>query len=86
MTTSTISHADAKATLSKVVSDTATKGRRYVITVRNVPKAMIVPIPKPMPQTASAFGMLAGLRPAATRSLEREAYAEALEERYANPS
>lgn len=83
---STIALADAKAGLSSVVREVNSGRAEYVITVRGVPQAMIVPIPKEAPRKLKARGALAGKRPAMTREAEKAAYAKALEGRYANPS
>lgn len=82
----TIPFTEAKAKLSSVIQDVKGLGVEYVVTVRGVPSAMIVPMPKPAPGKPKAKGMLAGKKPVATRGMERAAYAEALEEKYANPS
>lgn len=81
-----IALADAKAGLSSVIRDVSEHGVEYVVTVRGVPSAMIVPVPKPAPRKLKAKGMLAGKRPVATREEEKAAYADALGEKYANPS
>ena len=82
----TIPFTEAKAKLSSVIQDVKALGAEYVVTVRGVPSAMIVPIPKPAAEQPKAKGMLAGKRPVATREEERAAYIEALEGKYANPS
>lgn len=45
--TSTIALDDAEAGLTAVVRQVTDAGARFIITVRGVPSAMIVPIPKP---------------------------------------
>lgn len=83
---STIALADAKAGLSSVVRDVSRGKAEYVITVRGVPQAMIVPVPKNAPKELKARGILAGKRPVASREAEKAAYAKALEEKYADPA
>ena len=83
---SMIALSEAKAGLSSVIKDVYKSGKEYIITVRDVPSAMIVPVPKPVPVKLKARGMLAGKRPVATREEERASYIEALEEKYANPA
>lgn len=80
----TIALTDAKATLSSVVKKVSESGNEYVITIRDKPAAMIVPIPKPAPTKLKAMGMLAKKRPVASREEEKASYAEALEEKYAH--
>lgn len=77
-----IALAEAKANLSSVVRRVDETGAEFVVTVRNRPCAMIVPIPKPAPRRLKAAGMLAGKRPAASRAAEKAAYLEALEAKY----
>ena len=57
-------------------------GAEFVVTVRNRPCAMIVPIPKPAPRKLKAAGALAGKRPKASRAEEKAAYQNALEAKY----
>lgn len=83
---STIALGDAKAGLSSVIKHVSDTGAEYVVTVRGVPRAMIVPLPKLAPKKLKAMGMLAGKRPIASREAEKAAYAQALEAKYADPS
>ena len=76
-----IALAEAKANLSSVVRRVDETGAEFVVTVRNRPCAMIVPIPKPAPRQLRAAG-LAGRRPVASRETERAAYRQALEAKY----
>lgn len=78
-----IALAQAKAGLSSVVRDVVDKRAEYVLTVRGVPSALIVPIPKEAPRSLKAAGMLAGGGPVACREDERAAYRDDVEERYA---
>lgn len=80
----TIALSDAKAGLSSVINQVSKAGVEYIVTVRDKPAAMIVPIPKSAPKELKANGMLAGLRPVATREEEKRAYRQALEDKYAN--
>lgn len=77
-----IALAEAKAHLSSVVRRVDETGAEFVVTVRNRPCAMIVPVPKPAPRKLKAAGALAGRRPAASREAEKAAYREALEAKY----
>lgn len=77
-----IALAEAKANLSSVVRRVDEMGAEFVVTVRNRPCAMIVPIPKPAPRQLRAAGALAGKRPVASREAERAAYRQALEGKY----
>lgn len=86
MMNATIPLAEAKAKLSSVIQDVKGLGVEYVVTVRGVPSAMIVPISKAPLGKPKGKGLLAGKRPVATREEERVTYAEALEGKYANPS
>ncbi|NCA32503.1 type II toxin-antitoxin system Phd/YefM family antitoxin [Adlercreutzia muris] len=79
-----IALAEAKASLSSVVRRVDETGAEFVVTVRNRPCAMIVPIPKPAPRQLRAAGALAGRRPVASRETERAAYRQALEAKYAD--
>lgn len=81
--TTTLPLSEAKAGLSAVVKDVGETGARYVITVRDRPSAMLVPIPKPVPDRLKGYGALAGMRPRATREDEKAAWAEAMEEKHA---
>ena len=74
-----IALAEAKANLSSVVRRVDETGAEFVVTVRNRPCAMIVPIPKPAPRQLRAA---AGRRPVASRETERAAYRQALEAKY----
>ena len=69
-----IALAEAKANLSSVVRRVDEMGAEFVVTVRNRPCAMIVPIPKPAPRQLRAAGAL--------REAERAAYRQALEAKY----
>ena len=69
-----IALAEAKANLSSVVRRVDETGAEFVVTVRNRPCAMIVPIPKPAPRQLRAAG--------ASREAERSAYRQALEAKY----
>ena len=51
-----IALAEAKANLSSVVRRVDETGAEFVVTVRNRPCAMIVPIPKPAPRKLKAAG------------------------------
>lgn len=77
-----IALAEAKANLSSVVRRVDETGAEFIVTVRNRPCAMIVPLPKPAPKKLRAAGLLAGKRPAAPRAAEKAAYLEALEAKY----
>lgn len=77
-----IALAEAKANLSSVIRRVDEAGAEFVVTVRNRPCAMIVPVPKPAPRVLKAAGALAGKRPRATRQAEKAAYLEALEAKY----
>ena len=72
-----IALAEAKANLSSVV-----RRAEFVVTVRNRPCAMIVPIPKPAPRKLKAAGALAGKRPKVSRTEEKATYQKALEAKY----
>lgn len=80
----TIALAEAKAGLSSVVKRVSDTGCEYIVTVRGVPRAMIVPIPKTSAKACKAKGMLAGKHPPVSRAEEKAAYARALEATYAN--
>ena len=77
-----IALAEAKANLSSVVRRVDETGAEFVVTVRNRPCAMIVPIPKPAPRKLKAAGALAGKRPKASRAEEKAAYQNTLEAKY----
>ncbi|MEC4174870.1 type II toxin-antitoxin system prevent-host-death family antitoxin [Adlercreutzia sp. R21] len=77
-----IALAEAKAHLSSVIRRVDETGAEFVVTVRNRPCAMIVPVPKPAPRKLKAAGALAGKRPTASRETEKAAYREALEAKY----
>ena len=53
-----ISLATAKAHLSAVVKEVSSTESEYVITVRGVPMARIVPMPKRQPRELRGFGSL----------------------------
>lgn len=78
-----IALSEAKATLSSVVHSVSEHGTSYVITVRNEPLAMVVPVPKPAPKALRGYGCLAEKRPGATREQERTSFAEAMAARHA---
>ena len=77
-----IALAEAKANLSSVVRRVDETGAEFVVTVRNRPCAMIVPIPKRPPRQLSATWALAPRSPLASRETERAAYRQALEAKY----
>lgn len=83
---STIALSDAKAGLSSIVKNVSKGKAEYIITVRNEPKALLVPVPKSAPRELKAQGILKGKRPAAKREAEIASYKQALEKRYADPS
>ena len=76
-----IALAEAKANLSSVVRRVDETGAEFVVTVRNRPCAMIVPIPKPAPRKLKAAGAR-GKRPKVSRTEEKAAYQKALEAKY----
>ena len=82
--TSTVALSEAKAGLSSLVREASESGASYVITVRNVPLAMIVPMPKPRPKALKAFGVLSHGANAEARAKEEGAWARAVEEKHAN--
>lgn len=84
--TSTIALGDAKARLSAVVRQVKVADARFIITVRGIPSAMIVPIPKAAPTQPHSRGILANRKPIADRAEESAAYREALEQKYAYPA
>ncbi|WP_296011444.1 type II toxin-antitoxin system prevent-host-death family antitoxin [uncultured Adlercreutzia sp.] len=78
----TIALAEAKANFSSVVRRVDESGAEFIVTVRNRPCAMIVPLPKPAPKQLKAAGALAGRIPRVARSREKASYLEALEAKY----
>lgn len=58
---------EAKARLSSMIQDVKGIGTEYVATVRGVPFAMVVPVPKPAPEHPRAKGVLAGRKPTGPR-------------------
>lgn len=78
----TLALSDAKAGLSAIVRDVRDTGAHYVVTVRDRPAAMIVPLPKPAPKQLRGYGALAGMRPRASREDEKAAWAEAMEAKH----
>lgn len=81
-----IVQSDAKAGLSSIARNVHNGGGQYEITVRGVPSATTVPIPKSASAEPKATGMLAGKRPVATRAGEKAAYRLELEAKYADPA
>lgn len=77
---------EAKSRLSALVESVHETGAEYTVTVRDVPPAMIAPVPEPAPTKARAMGILAGKKPIATRDQEKAGYCRELEARYANPT
>lgn len=73
----------AKAKLSDIVREVVEKRTEYVLTVRGISSALIVPIPEKAPKSLKAAGILAGTGPMACRTEERAAYRKDVEERYA---
>ena len=78
----TIAIADAKANLSSVIKRVGDFGEAYTVTVRGVPVAKIVPVVPTSPKKHGGFGALAGKRPAVAPELEKESWAEAMEEKH----
>lgn len=78
----TIPLSEAKSSLSALIKEVSETGSEYVVTVRDKPAAMIIPIPKPKPTSLNAFGALAGKRPIATPEDEKPSWAEAMEEKH----
>lgn len=77
-----ISIADAKAKLSAVVRDVGDTGSEYVITVRGVPVARIIPVPK-QPRVLRGFGALTTNKPPLSSEEIEAEWRRAAEERYA---
>ena len=70
----TIPLSEAKSSLSSLIKDVSETGSEYIVTVRDKPAAMIVPMPKPKPNSLNAFGALAE---------EKASMAEAMEAKHA---
>lgn len=77
-----IGSAEAKAGFSALIRNVDEKGAEYIVTLRDRPVAMIVPMRKSGAATAHGFGSLAGKRPVASREEEKSAFAEAMETRH----
>lgn len=77
---------DAKTNLSSIVHNVRDIGEKYMITLRNKPVAMVVPIPQDPPVTSSTRGILAEYANEAARELESSAFAKAMEAKHANYS
>ncbi len=81
-----ISLAAAKARLSAVVREVGSTDAEYVITVRGVPTARIVPMPKRAARDLRGFGALkTDKAPMPPEEMHRE-WGRAVESRYAPPS
>ena len=78
----TITLSNAKAELSSIVKKVKESGARYVVTVRDKPAALIVPLQGRGPEQLKGFGALAGRRPQASREEEKAAWAEAMEAKH----
>lgn len=78
----TIPLSEAKSSLSSLIKDVSETGSEYIVTVRDKPAAMIIPMPKPKPNSLNAFGALAGKRPVASPKEEKASWAEAMEAKH----
>ena len=80
----TIPLSEAKSSLSSLIKDVSETGSEYIVTVRDKPAAMIIPMPmpKPKPNSLNAFGALAGKRPVASPEEEKASWAEAMEAKH----
>lgn len=79
----TIPLSEAKSSLSSLIKDVSETGSKYIVTVRDKPAAMIIPMPKPKPNSLNAFGALAGKRPVASPEEEKASMAKAMEAKHA---
>ena len=78
----TIPLSEARSSLSSLIKDVSETGSEYIVTVRDKPAAMIIPMPKPKPNSLNAFGALAGKRPVASPEEEKASWAEAMEAKH----
>lgn len=76
---------DAKAHLSSIIRDVRDADKEYTITLRSKPVARVVPISSSVPNASSTRGLLSKYASQQAREAERTAFADAVEERYANP-
>ena len=76
--------AEAKARLSAVVRDVGSADVEYVITVRGVPAARIVPVDGARPRALAGFGALRTDRPPLTAEEAHAEWRRAAEARHEN--
>ena len=78
--------AEAKASLSELVSRVEGSGEPFVIMRYNKPAAMVVPIPTDENLTSKARGFLAAYADPALADEEQGAFARAMEAKHAHAS